>query len=37
MESSLNKLEIYLRSICEPYDKDKKSLIHIDDLMTALK
>lgn len=24
MESSLNKLEIYLRSICEPYDKDKK-------------
>jgi len=35
MESSLNKLELYIRSICEPYDKTKRGLVHIDDLMKA--
>ncbi|KAL4491859.1 hypothetical protein ABPG72_006114 [Tetrahymena utriculariae] len=37
MESQLNKLEIYIRQLCTPYDKDNKGLIHLDDLMKELK
>lgn len=37
MESQLNKLEIYIREICAPRDKENKGLIHLDDLMNELK
>ncbi len=37
MESSLNKLELYIREICKPYDLENKGYIHCDNLMLALK
>lgn len=37
MESQLNNLEIYIRSICKPFDFDGKGFIHLDDLMKELQ
>lgn len=37
MEQSLNKMEIFIRTLCEPYDKENKGLIHVDHLMEAIK
>jgi hypothetical protein len=37
IQGSLNKLEVYLTEIFEKYDDEKKGLIHISDVMKALK
>jgi len=30
-------MEIFIRTLCEPYDKENKGLIHIDHLMESIK
>jgi Ca2+-binding EF-hand superfamily protein len=35
IESNLNNLEVYLRELFDPYDKDKFGKIHINDMLLA--
>lgn len=37
IESNLNNLEVYLREIFDPYDRDKFGRIHINDMLLALQ
>jgi len=37
MESQLNKLEIYIRSLCQKHDRDNTGLVSLEDFMKELK
>lgn len=37
INSNFNNLEVYLREIFEPYDKDKFGRISLDDMLMALQ
>lgn len=37
IESHLNNLEVYLRELFDPYDKDKFGKIHVNDMILAFQ